>query len=239
MRLGHCLKWLYFLWKNIQGCCLISVEWVPTILDAQLLSSEPACSTFLHGSVQQWVRLLLPEFPNSSWQEKPIPSSHFSVIGFLQYARCIHGGGREREEREKWGRWSGWVGELMDGWVGGWIHRWVSGRWIGRWMDGIDVFHFMTQIFHAHFRDGRNWGSEETVGHQSSHCKRVAGLGLKPTFFSSKFGVSPFSFPMLPTGLVCLFLYRWPAVYLETDPPGLGPIACTNRWPEGESSLFF
>ena len=70
------------------------------ILDVQLLSSEPTCSTFLHGSVQQCVRLLLPEFLNSSWQEKPIPSSRFPVIGFLHYARCIHGGGTEREVGE-------------------------------------------------------------------------------------------------------------------------------------------
>ena len=77
------------------------------------------------------------------------------------------------------------------------------------------------------------------MGHHSSHCKTVAGLGLKPSFFSSKFAVFPFSFPMLPTRLVCLFLYRRPAVYLEADPPGLGPIACTNRCPEGESFLFF
>lgn len=80
------------------------------ILDAQLLFSVPTCSTFLHVSVQPWVRLLLPEFLNSSWQEKPIPCSHFSVIGFLHYARCIHGeGGKEKKERE--------VGEVE--WLGG------------------------------------------------------------------------------------------------------------------------
>ena len=100
------------------------------------------------------------------------------LLGFYIMPGASMGEGR----REKWGRWSGWVDELMDGWVGGWIHRWVSGRWIGRWMDGIDVFHFMTQIFYAHFRDGRNWGSEETRVTTALPVRWWQDEGLSPHF---------------------------------------------------------
>lgn len=127
------------------------------------------------------------------------------LLGFYIMPGASMGREGKRREREKWGRWSGWMDELMDGWVAGWIHRWVSGRWIGRWMDGIDVFPFMTQIFYAHFRDGRNWGSEETVSHHGSHCKMVAGLGLQPTFFSSKFDVPPSLFLCCLSGFFVCF----------------------------------
>ena len=78
------------------------------------------------------------------------------------------------------------------------------------------------------------------MNHQSSHCKMVAGLGLEPTFLSSKFHVSLFSFPVLPTRLFFFFfLLTACLVPREMDPRGLGPTAYTNRWPEGDSFFFY